>query len=103
MLTIPLQQEPNQSLNVTLNSQSVDILLYMTDYGLFADIKNNGSYIATGVLCLDMVPIIRNEYLGFVGNIVFVDTQGNDDPTFDALGTRYVLSYMDASEYELLF
>lgn len=103
MITIPLQPEPSQSLNVTLGLQNVEILLYNTDRGLFANILSDGTAVANGVVCLDAVPLVRALYNGFVGNLCFVDTQGANDPQYAQLGTRYLLVYMNADEYVELF
>jgi hypothetical protein len=37
-------------------------------------------------------------YLGFSGDLVFVDTLGDQDPTYDGLGARYALIYLRPSE-----
>lgn len=103
MISIPLQAVAAQSINITLNNQNVELLIYTKDQGMFIDVKSDGIRISTGVACLDCVPVVRNEYFGFIGNIIFVDTHANSDPTPDLLGTRYTLQYMDAEEYALLF
>lgn len=96
---IPLQAVPNQVLKVILDNQNVQIFLYSKDEGLFCDVNSDGVDIVTGVLCLDGVPIICRAYAGFSGQILFVDTQGVDDPTYDGLGDRYLLIYLTDSEY----
>ena len=45
------------------------------------------------MLCLNEVGLVRESYLGFVGQLVFVDMQGSSDPTYDGLGSRYLLTY----------
>jgi len=42
--------------------------------------------------------LVNDVYLGFSGDLEFVDTQGTDDPTFDGLGTRYQLVYLEPSD-----
>jgi hypothetical protein len=40
--------------------------------------------------------------MGFIGNLLFVDTQGSSDPTYDGLGSRFSLVYLTAEEYALI-
>jgi hypothetical protein len=42
------------------------------------------------------------QYLGFVGNVMFIDTQGSSDPHAAGLGSRFQLVYFSAEEYALL-
>ena len=46
--------------------------------------------------CEDRNRIVRDLYLGFVGDLCFMDTQGTTDPVSPGLGLRYVLVYLDA-------
>jgi hypothetical protein len=41
---------------------------------------------------------VRSAYLGFVGDLMFQDLQGTDAPTYDGLGSRFQLVYLDATE-----
>jgi hypothetical protein len=36
---------------------------------------------------------VRDEYLGFIGDLAFFDTQGMTDPDWTGLGSRYILGY----------
>ena len=53
----------------------------------------NDVLIVAGMICLDRVRIVRHEYLGFIGNLVFIDTQGTSDPEYTGFGSRYLLIY----------
>lgn len=88
---IPLQAFPAQTLAVQLGGQLAQITTYQKRTGLFLDLLVNNLPIITGAACLDRVPILRNAYSGFVGNLAFVDTQGLADPTFDGLADRFAL------------
>jgi hypothetical protein len=99
MIQIPLIAEPSQTVKIVLNGQNIQISVYTKDSGLFVDINSNGTDIVVAVLALNGVPIICREYMGFLGNMIFIDTQGSNDPTYDALGSRYQLIYMDQTEY----
>lgn len=103
MQTIPIQAAANQILQSRVAGQNVTINLYDKHaQGLFADASADGVTLITGVLCLDANPIIPTHYLGFSGNFIFVDTQGNSDPTYAGLGSRFQLVYLTAEEYALL-
>jgi hypothetical protein len=100
MLQVPVQPIASQIVKTILDDQNVQIFLYQKDQGLFCDVNADGTDIVTGVLCMDGVPIVCNaEYMGFSGNLMFVDTQGSEDPSYSNLGTRFVLMYLEASDY----
>jgi len=98
MLQIALQPVPSQQLQVVLAGQNCQLAVYTRSTGLFVDVNVNGSDVANAVLARDVVPLVPTTYLGFVGNLLFTDTQGYSDPTFDGLGSRYQLVYLTASE-----
>jgi hypothetical protein len=98
MLQIALQPVPSQILSVVLAGQNCQIAVYQKTQGLFVDLNVNGADISTAVLAHDVVPLVPTGYLGFSGNLIFTDTQGNSDPTYDGLGGRYQLVYLAASE-----
>lgn len=98
MLIVPTQPVPSQSFSVTLDGQQVNVSLYQTDYGLFIDLLLTNVPLVTGALCLNQEPIIQQPYLGFSGELQFVDTQGTDDPIYTGLGTRFQLAYIEAPD-----
>lgn len=102
MQNIPIQPIPSQLVKVVLGGQNVQIFIYQKDQGLFVDINSDGVDIVIGVIARDAVPIICREYMGFIGNILFVDTQGGSDPTYNGLGSRFSLVYLTADEYGLI-
>lgn len=62
------------------------------------DLSVNELPIVQGVLCLNNCLIVREPYLGFVGDLSFVDTQGTNDPDYTGLGGRYQLQYFEAQD-----
>lgn len=98
MQEVPAQALPNQSLQVQLGAQACTLNIYQLAYGLFMDVYVNGVLIIGGVACQDVNRIVRDLYLGFVGDLMWVDTQGADDPIYTGLGTRFRLMYLDAAE-----
>lgn len=98
MLVVPLQATPNQTVTVALNDQNCQINVYTTAGGLFVDLYVDDALIIGGVIAENLNTIVRDTYLGFVGDLVFMDTQGTDDPVYTGLGSRWVLVYLLPSE-----
>ncbi|WP_048996441.1 phage baseplate plug family protein [Burkholderia multivorans] len=98
MLVIPLSPMPSQTMKVMLASQQCTVNVYQKPNGVFIDLYVNDAPIMTGVICRDRVKLVRQSYLGFVGDLVFVDTQGTDDPTYTGFGSRFLLLYLETSD-----
>lgn len=99
MQIIPVQAVPSQHVTAVLGGQYVQINLYQKQpYGLFMDVLLNNVLLLAGVICQNLNPIIRSAYLGFVGDLVFIDNQGSDDPDYTGLGARFSLAYLEASD-----
>ncbi|MDE1007000.1 MAG: hypothetical protein OSB38_15165 [Paraburkholderia fungorum] len=98
MKTIPLSAVPSQKPSTLLGGQNCQIKVYQKTTGVYLDLYVNDEPIVTGVIARDRVLIVRQSYLGFVGDLAFFDTQGVSDPTYDGLGTRYQLVYLEASD-----
>jgi len=69
---------------------------------LYCDLTVSGNVIYTGMVCLNNKPIGNYPYLGFIGQIGFVDTQGNNDPISPGLDSRYVLIYVVPRQANLI-
>lgn len=93
-LRIPLSAVPSQILAITLGQQPCTIRVYAKAFGLYLDLYVAGAPIVLGVLAHDRNRIVRDAYHDFIGDLTFVDTQGRDDPTYDALDTRFVLLWL---------
>ncbi|WP_430795395.1 phage baseplate plug family protein [Achromobacter spanius] len=98
MKRIPLQPVPSQTLSVVLSGQNCQISVYQKTTGIYLDLEVDNSPIVTTVLCHDRVRLVRSAYLGFFGDLTFVDTQGHADPQYENLGSRFVLAYLEALE-----
>lgn len=98
MMIIPTAAIASQTFNVHLGGQSCQITVYQRSTGLYLDLQSNGASIIVGCLCRNRVAMVRSGYLGFIGDIAFVDTQGDDDPTYDGLGARYQLCYFTPAD-----
>jgi hypothetical protein len=99
---VPLQPVPNQTLQVQLGQQPCVINVYQQAYGLFVDLYVGNSLIECGVIAQNLNRIVRDGYLGFVGELAFLDSQATGDlatdPIYTGLGSRYQLLYFEPSD-----
>jgi hypothetical protein len=95
---IPLQAVPSQRLDTVLGNQLVTVILEQKTPAMFVQVYINNALIIGGVICQNKNRIVRDAYLGFVGDLVFIDTQGTNDPTYTGLGTRFFLVYLDVAD-----
>jgi|SRR5215475_9246778 len=104
MQVIPLLPVPNQSLEVQLNNQDCTLNVYQAAYGLFLDLNVAGVSLVAGAVCEDRNRIVRYAYLGFIGDLCFIDTQGTNDPGYTGLGPggRFQLAYLETTDSALL-
>ncbi len=90
---VPLLATPAQTFTASLGEQRTRANIYQKAFGMFVDLYVNDVLIIGGVKAHNLTKIVRDAYLGFIGELYFFDTQGNSDPTYDGLGGRYVLIY----------
>lgn len=95
---IPLQPIPAQLFTIALGNQLCQISVYQKSTGLFIDLYVSGGLIIAGVICENLNRIVRNTYLGFVGDLAFIDNQGASDPFYTGLGTQYTLLYLEEAD-----
>lgn len=95
-LEIPLVPVPSQQLAVRLGDQSCTIKAYQKAYGFFLDLYVGDALIIGGVQCHNNALIVITGYLGFVGDLFFTDTAGTDDPSYEGLGSRWLLIWETA-------
>jgi fumarate reductase subunit C len=98
MLIIPTQAVPNQTFSVTLNNQYCTVHVYAKSTGVYIDLSVNNALVIAGIICLNATLIVRDAYFGFSGDLVFVDLQGTDDPTYTGFGSRWILVYLAPSD-----
>ena len=103
MIAIPLTVTPSQQVVVTLGGQNCVINVYQKEGIMYVDLTNGGVVAITGVIACDRNFIVRYPYLGFSGDLAFVDTQGTTDPVYTGFGPasanpRYVLLYLSPAE-----
>lgn len=106
MQIIPLQPVPSQIVTALLDGQVTQLRIYQKNYGLYCDISVNNTLIIGGVKCENLNRIKRSEYLAFLGDVFFFDTQGDTDPYYTGLGpfgtARYNFIYVSEAEVLLI-
>lgn len=120
MQIIPLSATTNQTAQIVLAGQNCSIEINTLDgYATLDNVDFTGSaqYITftldvAGVSitraqnCLNLKRLLINrQYLGFVGDFMFIDTQpdpitGSADPQYTGLGSRWQLVYLEASDLD---
>lgn len=98
MKTIQIAAMPSQSFSSVLGGQNCQIKIYQKSTGVFIDVAVNNTPIISGVICRDRVKLVRQSYLGFIGDLAFCDTQGVSDPEYTGFGSRYRLVYLEPSD-----
>lgn len=92
-LIIPTSAVPAQRLKAILSAQATTLVIRQMVTGLFMDVYVSDALVIGGVACRDRNRIVRDAYLGFAGDLAWVDTQGLLDPYYTGLGARWVLVY----------
>ncbi len=92
-MIIPTNKYPNQYLTVILNKQKCQIAIKQKTTGVFVDIIVDDKVMVIGQIVLDRVPILFEDYRGFVGSIEFNDTQKQENPDFSGFNGRFLLIY----------
>ena len=103
--SVPLQPIPNQTVQCQLGGQACTLNVYQESTGLFMDVITAAGAVVTGRICLNATLIVRYAYLGFIGDLEFLDTQNLSDPSdpdYTGLGDRFVLIYLSAEEVAAL-
>ncbi len=98
MIVVPLIATPSQALKIVLNGQSCDIEVAQKGDNVYLTLTLPTGSVLNGMICRDRVILVREAYLGFIGDLAFIDLQGLDDPTWTGLGTRFILVYLDPTE-----
>jgi len=94
MQIIAIPALPSFSVSTTLSGQACTINVYQKSTGVYADILVNDVVILSCRLCVNQIPLVRKPYLGFIGDLCFFDTQGNEGPQYTGFGSRWLLLYL---------
>lgn len=98
MKIIPLSPVPSQTLKVVLDDQDCEISVLMRGQHLYLDLTVNGIIIQRGAILLDGVSAIQIPTRNFLGTLAIVDTQGNEAPRFEGLGSRWLLCFWSVGD-----
>lgn len=98
MQTISIESKKSQTLSINLAGQLCVIRLIQRESFMYMDLTVNGNPIMQGVPCLYGNKMVGYSYLGFKGDLVFIDNDGQNDPFYEWLGSRYILYYIEESE-----
>ncbi len=91
---VTLQPVPSQQVQTVLGGQQCQISVYVKQQCMFLDLNVNGAPIIYAVQCKNLVSLIPTAYLGFTGWLMFLDTQGSENPKYLGLGSRWQLLYL---------
>lgn len=87
-LTIPLDAYPNQNVSFVADNQRWFVTLRTRLGKLYASVENDhDGVIIHNRVCLNKTSLSRN--------LVFIDTNGHDDPVYAGLNSRFFLVYSD--------
>lgn len=97
MLIVSTQAVPSQTFSVGLGGQQCRLNIYQRLTGLYMDVfvNNGATAIIGGVICESFNRIVRDLYLGFIGDFIWIDNNGTQlDPNYLGLGTQFSLAYL---------
>lgn len=99
MQLVPLQPVPSQTVNCVLGNQNCYLTFRQLASGLFMNVAVGSIEIVGLVLCENLNRIVRDVYLGFLGDFAFYDQLGTGfDPYFTGLGDQFQLYYIEQDE-----
>lgn len=98
MQIIPIEPVPSQVFSVILGTQICQISLYQRLSGLYCDLYVNDALIVAGVVCYNLNRIVLSLYLGFIGDLIFIDNEGSADPYYTGLGDRFSLAWLELDD-----
>jgi hypothetical protein len=98
MQQIPLAAVPSQSFGITLDGQNCVLSVYQKTTGLYFDLSVGGSPVTTTVRCLNEARLCQDRQYLFTGDFLFYDAQGDSDPSYTGLGSRFVLIYLESAD-----
>lgn len=97
-MTIPLDPVPSQSFQIVLDNQDCEIDLLFRGNNFFVNLIVDGTIVQQGAIVHDAVSIITRPNNIFSGAIAVIDTQGDDDPLYSGLGTRWQMVYFSTDD-----
>ena len=90
---IPLSAIPHQLVSVVIDDKAYEIEVRQCGSSLFVSVTIDGEQITSAVRAVNRGSITPWADYRVGTEIVWVDTQGDADPQYDGLGTRWRLVY----------
>lgn len=101
-LQIPLAVVPSQTAAVVLSGQNCQIELRLLGDSLYFSLSvDNVPLLVNHVARNRTRMLLAQGYERFSGDFVFVDTQGDTDPEYAGLDSRYFLLYLAEGELDV--
>lgn len=98
MVIIPLQAIPAQRLQVVLDGQNATVAFYWRWGRVYCDLSIDADKVCTGQVCLNKQPFPPYPSLYSSGKLMFLDMLGNEPPSWEGLGERWLLLYLSDGE-----
>lgn len=98
MKQIPLQAIPAQRLQVVLDDQNCTIAVYQRGNNLYMDLAVDADEVFNGAICRYGADVGQSPTLLFDGTLHFFDTQGQADPQYEGLDSRWYLLFIPDGE-----
>lgn len=96
---IPLAAVPSQTLGVVLGGQRGQLAVFQRGVNLYLTLIIDGSTIVTTRICRNRTWLtLSARYQPFTGDMIFVDMQGNSDPTYLGLADRFLLFFVPVGD-----
>lgn len=99
MIQVPLSAVPSQTLAITLAGQACRIAVRSNGGNLYFDLTVGTESILKSKICRNLQRLLLGaKYRNFIGDFIFVDTQGDEQPAYSELNSRWLLYYLAADE-----
>jgi len=93
IVSIPVSSVAYQTVNATLSDQNCTIVLRTLGDRQYFSLSISGTIICENILMQNRTGMVRASYSGFSGEIIAIDTQGDEPPAYDGWGTRWLLLF----------
>lgn len=99
MIRVPLAAVPNQTLSVVLGGQPCQIALRQNGANMYFDLRvNNADVVLSRIVRNKQLLLLDAKYRNFRGDFLFNDAQGDAQPVFTGLDSRYFLYYVETGD-----
>jgi len=100
-LIVPLSPVPSQRLSIVLANQNCQINVFQKQDSMYVDLAIDGDSILRTKAARNSIRLLLGaEYRGFIGDLVFVDNIGDEQPFYTGLGSRWFLLYLTSDELQ---